>query len=84
MLDLLFHHFNPPHPFAAFALSAIATTFWYRGTKPGIVAVLAVYLIYRDITERKKAEIKAAMCCAKRDLTKIDEVQNRLKHRSEK
>jgi len=40
LLELLFHHFNLPHPFAAFALSAIAITFWYGGTKPGIVAVL--------------------------------------------
>src|SRR5580693_739421 len=45
LLDLLFHHFNLPHPFAAFALSAIAITFWYGGTKPGIVAVLLSSLI---------------------------------------
>ena len=45
LLDLLFGHFNLPHPFAAFALSAIAITFWYGGTKPGIVAVLLASLI---------------------------------------
>jgi PAS domain S-box-containing protein len=45
LLDRLFHHFNLPHPFAAFALSAIAITFWYGGTKPGIVAVLLSSLI---------------------------------------
>src|SRR5258707_8022591 len=45
LLELLFHHFNLPHPFAAFALSAIAITFWYAGTKPGIVAVLLSSLI---------------------------------------
>ena len=45
LLDLLFHHFNLPHPFAAFSLSAIAITFWYGGTKPGIVAVLLSSLI---------------------------------------
>src|SRR6201984_3218176 len=45
LLELLFHHFNLPHPFAAFALSAIAITFWYGGTKPGIVAVLLSSLI---------------------------------------
>jgi hypothetical protein len=33
-LDLLFHNFNLPHPFAAFALSAIAITFWYGGPNP--------------------------------------------------
>jgi len=43
LLELLFHHFNLPHPFAAFALSAIAITFWSGGTKPGIVAVLLSY-----------------------------------------
>ncbi len=45
LLELLFHYFNLPHPFAAFALSAIAITFWYGGTKPGIVAVLLSSLI---------------------------------------
>jgi PAS domain S-box-containing protein len=51
LLDLLFHHFNLPHPFAAFALSAIAITFWYGGTKPGIVAVLLSSLIRSFIFE---------------------------------
>src|ERR1700752_4466219 len=45
LLDLLFHHFNLPRPFAAFALSAIAITFWYGGTKPGIVAALLASII---------------------------------------
>jgi PAS domain S-box-containing protein len=51
LLDLLFHHFNLPHPFAAFALSAIAITCWYGGTKPGIVAVLLSSLIRGFIFE---------------------------------
>src|ERR1700753_994924 len=51
LLDLLFHHFNLPRPFAAFALSAIAITFWYGGTKPGIVAVLLSALIRGFIAE---------------------------------
>jgi len=51
LLDLLFRHFNLPHPFAAFALSAIAITFWYGGTKPGIVAVLLASLIRGFIFE---------------------------------
>src|SRR5260370_6033518 len=45
LLELLFHHFNLPHTFAAFALSAIAITFWYGGTKPGIAAVLLAIII---------------------------------------
>ena len=32
--------FHIPQTFAAFALSAIAVTFWYGGTKPGILAAL--------------------------------------------
>jgi PAS domain S-box-containing protein len=51
LLELLFHHFNLPHAFAAFALSAIAITFWYAGTKPGIVAVLFSSLIRSFIFE---------------------------------
>src|ERR1700739_3760724 len=51
LLDFLFHHFKLPHPFAAFALSAIAITFWYGGTKPGIVAVLLSSLIRSFIVE---------------------------------
>ena len=53
LLDLLFRLFNLPHPFAAFALSAIAITFWYGGTKPGIVAVLLSSLIRGFIVEGK-------------------------------
>src|SRR5258705_8657750 len=51
LLELLFHHFNLPHSFAAFALSAVAITFWYSGTKPGIVAVLLSSLIRGFIFE---------------------------------
>src|ERR1700751_3062832 len=51
LLDLLFRYFNLPHPFTAFALSAIAATFWYAGTKPGIVAVLLSALIRSFIFE---------------------------------
>jgi PAS domain S-box-containing protein len=45
LLEVLFLHFNLPHPFAAFALCAIAISFWYGGIKPGIVAVLLSALI---------------------------------------
>src|ERR1700726_3057074 len=59
LLDLLFRYFNLPHPFAAFALSAIAATFWYAGTKPGIVAVLLSSLIRGFIFEGEKGETSA-------------------------
>jgi hypothetical protein len=39
-LAYAFLYFHLPQPFTAFALSAIALTFWYGGTKPGILAAL--------------------------------------------
>jgi hypothetical protein len=57
LLDLLFHHFNLRHPFAAFALSAIAITFWYGGTKPGIAAVLRASLISGFIFEGETSSL---------------------------
>jgi len=40
-----FLYFGLPLPFTAFALSAIASTFWYGGTKPGILAALIAWLV---------------------------------------
>src|SRR6266436_4009887 len=61
LLELLFHHFNLPHPFAAFALSAIAITFWYAGTKPGIVAVLLSSVIRGFIFEAETSSSSRAL-----------------------
>jgi PAS domain-containing protein len=61
LLDLLFHHFNLPHPFAAFALSAIAITFWYGGTTPGIVAVLLSCLIRSFIFEGETSSLSRVL-----------------------
>jgi hypothetical protein len=61
LLDLLFRHFNLPHPFAAFALSAIAITFWYGGTKPGIVAVLLASLIRGFIVEGETSSLSRVL-----------------------
>src|SRR3984893_7459322 len=38
-------YFHLPQPFTAFALSAIAITFWYGGTNPGILATLISSLV---------------------------------------
>jgi PAS domain S-box-containing protein len=38
-------HFHLPQTFIAFALSAIAITFWYGGTKPGIVAAVLASVV---------------------------------------
>ncbi|PYY12646.1 MAG: hypothetical protein DMG61_16055 [Acidobacteria bacterium] len=61
LLELLFRYFNLPHPFAAFALSAIAITFWYGGTKPGIVAVLLSSLIRGFIVEGATSSFSRAL-----------------------
>src|ERR1700733_3874651 len=61
LLDILFHHFNLPHPFAAFALSAIAITFWYGGTKSGIVAVLLSSLIRGFIFEGETSSLSRVL-----------------------
>src|SRR5580692_5623486 len=61
LFELLFHHFNLPHPFAAFALSAIAITFWYGGTKPGIVAVLLSSLIRSFIFEGETSRLSRVL-----------------------
>jgi PAS domain S-box-containing protein len=40
-----FLYYHLPQPFTAFALSAIAITFWYGGINPGIAATLASLLV---------------------------------------
>src|ERR1700758_88661 len=44
-LTQVFLHFHFPLAFAAFALSAISATFWYGGTKPGVLAALLSALV---------------------------------------
>ena len=44
-LSLAFTHFQLPQTFSAFALSAIAITFWYAGTAPGILAAVLSSII---------------------------------------
>ena len=44
-LAFTFLHFDLPQPFAAFALSAIAITFWYGGVMPGILAAVLSSLV---------------------------------------
>ena len=45
VLTQVFLHFHLPLAFSAFALSAIAVTFWYGGTKPGILAAMLSALV---------------------------------------
>jgi PAS domain-containing protein len=51
LLDVASHHFSLPHPFNPFALSAIAITFWYRGTNPRYYGRFAFFLIRTFIFE---------------------------------
>src|SRR5246127_3177863 len=37
---LLLRHYDLPHPFTSFSFAAIAITFWYAGTGPGLLTVL--------------------------------------------
>ncbi len=46
-----FLYFHLPHPFTAFALSAIAITLWYGGTKPGILAAVLSLLVCSHFLE---------------------------------
>ena len=36
---LLLRRYDLPHPFTSFSFAAIATTFWYAGTGPGLLAL---------------------------------------------
>src|ERR1700688_2324727 len=61
LLELIFTHFHLPHAFAAFALSAIAITFWYGGTKPGIIAVLLAIMIRSYLFEAEIANVSRVL-----------------------
>jgi transcriptional regulator with GAF, ATPase, and Fis domain len=37
---LLLRHYDLPHPFTSFSFAAIAITFWYAGTGPGLIAIV--------------------------------------------
>jgi formate hydrogenlyase transcriptional activator len=41
---LTLRHYDLPHPFTSFSMAAIAITFWYAGTGPGIVALVSAAL----------------------------------------
>src|SRR5438270_13518055 len=40
-----FLYFHLPQPFAVFALSAIAITYWYGGIKPGILSTVLALIV---------------------------------------
>src|SRR5262245_53543280 len=51
VLAQTFLHYGLPQPFIAFTLAAIASTFWYCGTNPGILAALISWLVRESFFE---------------------------------
>ena len=60
VLAQTFLYYGLPQRFTAFALSATAITFWYGGTKPGILAVLISWLV-RDCFFEPEASAESRM-----------------------
>ena len=56
-----FLYFHLPQPFTAFALSAIAITFWYGGTGPGILAALLSAIVRTYFFEPETDTISRAL-----------------------
>src|ERR1700680_1724112 len=46
---LVLRHENLPHPFTSFSFAAIAISFWFAGTGPGLLALLLSYLALSDL-----------------------------------
>ncbi|HMH02237.1 MAG TPA: hypothetical protein VK555_12530, partial [Terriglobales bacterium] len=46
-------HYHLPQTFIAFALSAIAITFWFGGTKPGILAAVLAAVVRIHLFEHE-------------------------------
>src|ERR1700730_15795485 len=38
---LILRHYDLPHPFTSFSMAAVALTFWYAGTGPGLLGLLS-------------------------------------------
>ena len=60
-LAQLFLYFHLPLAFNAFALSAIAITFWYGGTKPGIFAAVLSALVRSYVFDREVNSISRVL-----------------------
>src|SRR5579864_676857 len=48
-LASLLRHDNLPHPFVSFSFAAIAITFWFAGSGPGLLALLVSYVTLSHI-----------------------------------
>jgi hypothetical protein len=54
-------YFQLPLPFTALSLSAITITFWYGGTKPGILAALLATAIRTSFFEPQVRSVSRAV-----------------------
>jgi signal transduction histidine kinase len=59
-ISLAFIHFHLPQTFGLFAVSAIAITFWYAGTAPGVVAAVLSSLV-RDYLFESNTSIESRL-----------------------
>src|ERR1700733_2519418 len=59
-ISLVFTHFHLPQTFGLFAASAIAITFWYAGTGPGVLAAVLSALV-RDYLFEPNARIESRL-----------------------
>lgn len=60
-LAYIFLSFHLPQPFTAFALCAIALTFWYGGLKPGILAAVLASLLRPYFFEAETNNLSRAL-----------------------
>ena len=59
-ISLVFTHFHLPQTFGLFAASAIAITFWYAGTAPGVLAAVLSSLV-RDYLFEPNTSIESRL-----------------------
>lgn len=59
-ISLAFVHFHVPQTFGLFAVSAIAITFWYAGTAPGVLAAVLSSLV-RDYLFEANTSIESRL-----------------------
>jgi signal transduction histidine kinase len=59
-ISLAFTHFHLPQSFGLFAVSAIAITFWYAGTGPGVLAAVLSSVV-RDYLFEPNASIESRL-----------------------
>ncbi len=85
-LSLVFTYLHLPQTFGAFALSAIAITFWYAGTAPGILAavlssIVRDYLFESDTSTESRILFDLVFLVFAFLMTRVARVRNQLELR---